>query len=288
MLQQPGKISAESGLSEETANELRSLLRSSAGITLSPEKDGLLRMRLQRRCRELGLPSIESYHRHLVRDTSGEELRQFVEAMTIHTTSFFRERGHYTWLVEHGLDKLSTEGAGTKRPLVVWSAACSSGQEAYSAAIALALAADRRRDLTFRIIGTDISRKVLGKAQAAIYSREEISGLSPEICRRFLLRAKPGREECYRIVPELREMTTWRQGNLTDPRRGMDFTADVAFIRNVLIYFDEPTVARAIDTVIDRVRLGGVIFAGHSEVLRDPKGRLTLLAPSIYLKERNQ
>jgi chemotaxis protein methyltransferase CheR len=208
--------------------------------------------------------------------------------MTIHTTGFFRETAHFDWLSREGVAHLAGTGAGRERPLVVWSAACSTGQEAYSCAMTLASVAGPAGPLSYRLIGTDLSRRVLARATLGIYSREEIGDIPEAMRRRFLLRGRRGEADRFRIVPELRARTEWRYCNLAAAGPGMPRGVDLVFLRNVLIYFDPPTRARVVAAAIDCLRPGGVILSGHSEPLRDPAGRLRALAPSIYLKEPSQ
>lgn len=269
-------------LRQEDLGDLIALARRAAGIQLTERKTDFLASRLSRRVVALGLPDFGAYRRVLREDA--DEVTRFVEALTTHTTSFFREDAQYRWLAETGLPELYAEGVGRDRELVFWSAACSTGQEAYSALIVAQQAREQRlHGLRVRAIGTDLSRPVLHRAATAVYSRDEAASMPIELRRRFLLSSRSGDGRC-RIVPELRALATWRQANLTSGRDFEGIAADVVFIRNVLIYFDQETQNRVLDNVIRRLRPGGFLMTGHTEASHARRGELKPLRPSIYRK----
>ena len=265
---------------------LANLLHSSCGIIVPREKHSLLRQRAGARCTKLGLPDLTAYHKLLISTEGRQELERFLESMTVNTTSFFREMPHYDWLRETGIGMREADGAGRSYPLTVWSAACSTGQEAYSTAITIQLAGDRLGALRHKIIGTDLSRHVLRRAELGVYVQEEITGLAEPLRHRFLLRSRDDQPPRYRVVPELRKVTEWRYCNLLEPRSAAPDKVDIAFLRNVLIYFDPSTREAVTNMLISRLRLGGILLSGHSEPVRDPAGRLKSHGPSIYVKER--
>lgn len=264
---------------------LNAIAARQCGIVLGDDKAEFLRSRLSKYIAERGFGSFAEYRQYLERSTDDADRRQFIEMITTHTTNFFREEGHYTWLKEEGFRLLWEQGAGRSNDLVVWSAACSTGQELYSAMMtAQATAQDDMRTMRFAGVGTDIARPVLKQAKDAVYSHDEIQGIPQDYRRTCLLSAKTGIPR-YRIVPELRAKTEWKRGNLSDANDFDGLKADVAFIRNVLIYF-EPDVQRSvIRTILSRLRPGGFLITGHAEAgaVRDEK--LTTIRPSIYRKD---
>ncbi|MBM9593602.1 CheR family methyltransferase [Roseitranquillus sediminis] len=283
MTEHPGQLfAAGPRLRPEEVPALTAVALRDAGINLHGGKIEFLQARLSRRVTAHGLESFTDYARLLERDAA--ERREFVEALTTHTTSFFREGAQYRWLEITGLAALEQARQHHRGDLVIWSAACSTGPEGWSA---LMVTERARRMQTmqrrFRLIGTDISRRVLKTAADAVYPAAEVAGVPVEMRRLFLLSSRSGDARC-RIVPELRTLAQWRQANLVEGT-GLDgIEADIAFLRNVLIYFDAPTQAAVIDRVVRRLRPGGYLFTGHTETaFRHPE--LTPLGPSIYRKD---
>lgn len=266
----------------EDAQQLVALARSVVGITIDSRKTDFLMGRLGRRLTARGLTDYGSYCR-LVRSDAAERAA-FGEALTTHTTSFFRESAQYDWLLEEGLAELEAAGRGQPRPLVIWSAACSTGQEGYSALMVAHQACERGlRGLSPRLVGTDVSRPVLRQAARALYRRQEIEGIPAELRRRFLLSSRKD-DDLFRVAPELRGQASWRQANLATGE-GLDgIAADAVFLRNVLIYFDEEMRARVIANVLRRLRPGGFLLLGHTEASLGRDGALELVRPSIYRK----
>ncbi|MDE4133896.1 chemotaxis protein CheR [Phaeobacter sp. QD34_3] len=276
---------------EPSADQCRILVErafAASGVKINPGKTEFIHLRVSRRLNALGLDGYDAYMDLLDADTAGSELRCLVEALTTHTTSFFRERHQYDWLVREGLERIGERGAGFERPLTVWSAACSTGAELWSAAMVLEDAARSPGGLRkYQLIGTDISRPVLKKAKGATYSAIEIEGVAPAQRQRYLMRSRTAtdleRRPYYRIVPELRERATFEWANLSNLVGVRDFGADIAFLRNVLIYFPEDVQERVLSAVVGRLRPGGILFTGHAEAV-SPRAGLRSIGPSIYEK----
>lgn len=258
------------------------LARSVTGISLDETRTDFLTGRLGRRLAANGLTDYGDYCRLLKSDMS--ERVAFGEALTTHTTSFFREKAQYDWLLEEGLPEFVGTGRTKGRDTVFWSAACSTGQEGYSALMTAHMARDQgHRSIEPRLIGTDLSRPVVRRAETAVYSRAETDNIPADLRPRFLLSSKKA-ADVHRIVPELRAQSTWKNANLATGQ-GLDgIAADVVFLRNVLIYFDAETRQRVIDNVYRRLRLGGFLMTGHTEASHARREGLELVRPSIYRK----
>jgi chemotaxis protein methyltransferase CheR len=259
-----------------------------AGVQIDPRNQDFFQLRVSRRLRMLGMDNFDDYMSLLESDGTGNETRCLTEALTTHTTSFFRECHQYEWLQREGLQRLSGSGAGFDRPLVGWSAACSTDAELWSAAMILEDAARARGGLRkYQLIGTDISRPVLKKAAGATYKEIEIDGLGDAHRCRYLMRSTTAtdleKRPYYRIVPELRQHAEFKWANLSNLSGFQDCAADVVFLRNVLIYFSEEVQQRALNGVIDRMRQGGILMTGHAEVV-SPRPSLRMIRPSIYEK----
>lgn len=265
-----------------TVEAIVALLQREAGIEVGTDRLEFIRARLRPRLVALGLEDASSYLK-IVREDAHERHR-LVEALTTHTTSFFREAMQYGWLAEEGVERLLGAGAGHDRPLTVWSAACSTGQEGYSALMVLEDArAAGRLSVDARLIGTDISAPILTRAARAIYSEEECRDLPTAVRRRYFMASRNG-DGRSRLVPELRKKATWRRCSLTADATLGGIAADVAFLRNVLIYFGADTRTQVVDAVVRRLRPGGFLLCGQSEAgaVRHPE--LAREAPSIFRK----
>lgn len=276
-------------LAPEQSREIVSIAHLLSGLALDPNKTDFLELRLTPRLLELGLNGFEEYIRLVRSDLTCNEGRRFVESLTTHTTSFFREAYQYEWLENEGLDYLASTRSPNSGPLTVWSAAASTGAELWSAGMLLAEAATRNRAdfSSFALIGTDISDKILRRANAAVYTMDEISGISERRRVRFLSQSKSNWDNnarpLTRIVPDLRRHAEFICCNLADLKGVRSFVADLIFLRNVLIYFKDEEQKKIISAVLSRLRKGGVLLTGHTESLSSHTG-LELIRPSIYKK----
>ncbi|MEL6198499.1 MAG: CheR family methyltransferase [Pseudomonadota bacterium] len=271
------------------ARSIMDIARDVSGVALNPGRLDFLRGRLSPRLSALGCPDFPSYLRILMAEDGAGERQHLAEALATHTTSFFRERRHYDWLEAEGLPRLIAAGAGREREMVVWSAACSTGAELWSAAMVIH-AQSRAEDggLRWQGIGSDISARVLNRARSAVFSPEEIDGIPEMLRQRYLMRSRttaPGAKQIrYRIVPELRERCRLLHLNLLALDTAPAFEADIVFLRNVLIYFgaaDQLAVAAA---VARRLRPGGFLLTGHAETLRRLVPGLVPVSTAIYQK----
>jgi len=262
------------------ASRIVALARDIVGITINEAKTDFLTGRLRKRLDANGLQSYADYCELLKKHAA--ERQYFSEALTTHTTSFFRESVQYDWLRDTGFPAMAERvGHGE---LTIWSAACSTGQEGYSALMVANDGRDRGSwRFNARLIGTDVSRPVLKRAEAGVYTRQDIEGIPPQIRQSALLSSKTSKD-VFRIAPELRERATWRRANLATGE-GLDgIRADVVFLRNVLIYFDEATRAAVIRNILNGMKPDGVLLTGHTEALHDRPDGLELIKPSTYRK----
>jgi chemotaxis protein methyltransferase CheR len=246
------------------------------GISLNESKQNMVYNRLVKRVRALHLPSFDAYL-GMLDDAQHPEWQQFVNALTTNLSHFFREEYHFPILVEHA--KTIAAAAG-RRPVRVWSAAASTGEEPYSIAIALCEAFGSLQPPA-TILATDIDTGVLESAQRGVYPLEKVEQVSPERLKRYFLRGTGSREGFARVRPEVASLVEYRQLNLTDSRwefgemrgemRGAARGAasrppfDAVFCRNVMIYFDKPTQREVLERIAAVLAPDGLLFAGHSE-----------------------
>jgi chemotaxis protein methyltransferase CheR len=264
-------------LADNTYRELASLMHSAVGLSFADSKKALVSSRLATRIQRLGMASYEAYLDLISRPDDGGEFQVAVDLLTTNETYFFREPAHFALLE----DELAARRPG---PLSVWSAASSFGDEAYSVAMLLAdMQTQGRIGGDWRILGTDISDRVLRSATEAIYPQDRLRQVSPERMRRHCLRGEGDAEGLVQIQPRLRERVSFGQMNLC---REIDVPGpfDVIFLRNVLIYFDVDTKVDVVDRVLKHLRPGGLFFIGTAEGRVPCKTPLQTIAPGAFRK----
>jgi chemotaxis protein methyltransferase CheR len=273
-------------LSTKEFRVLGEFIQREAGIKMPPVKQTMLQARLQKRLRSLGLKSFSEYREYLFSpDGLRHEMRNMLDAVTTNKTDFFREPTHFTYLTDVLLPGLAqTQRAGYRRPLMTWSAGCSSGEEPYTLAMVLSEFAERTEGFTFRILATDVSSRVLESARTAIYKEQRAEPVPEELKRKYLLRSRDRAQGLVRVVPDLRRLVNFRHLNFMDDTYEMDDSMDIIFCRNVMIYFDRPTQERLIRALCKHLVPGGYVFIGHSETLNGLNVPLLQEAPTIYRK----
>ncbi|MCU0623179.1 MAG: protein-glutamate O-methyltransferase [Gemmatimonadaceae bacterium] len=251
---------------------ISALVTERAGIQLPPGKEGLVRSRLARRLRALGLTDFKVYVERVTTGGDTAELTQLLDAISTNKTSWWREEAHF--------DLLAAEVAALpprKQPYTVWSAGCSSGEEPYTLGIVLSEVLGGPDKA--RILATDLSTKVLEKAKAGTYAADELDGVSPARRQQWF---QP-RGGAFTVVPALRRMVSFAHLNLMGPWP-MQGPFDAIFCRNVMIYFDKPTQGRLVERYRALLRPGGLLCIGHSESLTGLAHGYQYVAPAVYRK----
>ena len=233
--------------------------------------------RLAPRLRQLGLASYAGY---IDRISGGdeEEAQVMVDCLTTNETYFFREPKHFAFIRDH-LDQVSPPG----QTLRAWSAASSSGEEAYSLAMLLA---HERGFSGWEILGTDISRRVLEAAGRGLYSMERTQNIPNNYLKQFCLKGKGVQQGRMLIDRRLRATISFRHVNLNQALPDIG-SFRLVMLRNVLIYFDRATKAEVVARVVDRLDPGGILIIGQAETLHGLQCGLRMLQPSIYEKSRS-
>jgi chemotaxis protein methyltransferase CheR len=246
-----------------------------AGITMADAKKALVTGRLTKRLAVHGLDSFGAYFKMLKSGLHPDEVQMAVDLLTTNETYFFREIKHFEFLRTQALAARSRP-----QPFRVWSAASSSGEEAYSVAMVLA---DCMQTTPWEILGTDISTRVLDGARRALYSMERGRHIPPDYLRRFCRKGTGSYEGQLLVDRGLRSKVTFRQVNLNAalPELGQ---FDIVFLRNVMIYFNNETKREVVARVISTIKPGGYFCVGHSESLNDITQAVKLVAPAIYRK----
>ena len=248
-----------------------------AGITLSDAKKVLLTGRLSKRLTALGISNYTQYFKYVTDVLHADELQHMVDLLTTNETYFFREPQHFDFLKQ--IIPVSLKQGQTYR---VWSAAASTGAEAYT--IAMILADKMGVDGSWEVLGTDISNSVLEKARRGQYRMAETEKIPLEYLKKYCLKGKGSQEGTFLIDRKLRQHVSFEQMNLNadNIKRGRDF--DVIFLRNVLIYFDVPTKQHVVSNLIPSLKHAGYFIVGHSESLNGITEALSLEKATIYRK----
>lgn len=249
-------------LSDADADFIRAFVRERAAIVLDASKGYLIETRLAPLAKVRGAAGVGDLVAQLrVAPCVGDLDADVVDALTTNETSWFRDRHPFEVLRSDILPPLLEARTG-RRQLVVWSAACSSGQEAYSIAMVLRTHFPALARWRVRIVGFDLSRAMVARAQAATYSQLEVNrGLPAEMLARHLERDGTR----FRVVPELRAMCDFHERNLVGTSLAGLPTPDVVFLRNVLIYFDHATKRAIVDAVAERLAPDGALLLGAAE-----------------------
>jgi chemotaxis protein methyltransferase CheR len=252
------------------------------GICLSQSKKTMVESRLAKRVRALGLASVSEYCNFLF----SEEGQQFesvhlFDVVTTNKTDFFREPGHFEYLVKNVVDSLMVN-RHTRTPLRVWSAGCSSGEEPYTLAMVLEAHSASGLKYNYEIFASDICTKVLALAKRGVYPHDQILPVPMDMRRKFLLKNKNREKPLVRVAPGLQDKVTFFRLNLMDDHFKLPHKMDVIFCRNVIIYFDDQTQEQLIRKFCDCLHAGGFLFLGHSESLHGFDLPLKQVAPTVY------
>ncbi|CAG1011223.1 Chemotaxis protein methyltransferase [Burkholderiales bacterium] len=253
---------------------VKTLIYQHAGISLTEAKQEMVYSRLARRLRALGHSGFDAYLDQLERNPRSPEWQSFVNALTTNLTSFFREAHHFPLLVEQA-------ARNGRRPMVVWSAACSTGEEPYSIAMAL-VEHFGGFDAPVKVLATDIDTNVLATAREGVYREDALASVHAERLRRFFLKGKDGNTGFARIREELKALVDFRALNLLAPSWPLRAPLDAIFCRNVLIYFDKDTQYRVLQRFAPLLRSDGLLFIGHSESLFHAGDLFRLRGKTVY------
>jgi chemotaxis protein methyltransferase CheR len=261
---------------------IRSLVYERSRITLDHSKRELVAARVGRRLREHNLASVTDYCQMLRDPEHDEERARLIDAISTNHTAFFREIAHFDFIIRRIAPEVRARGR--PRPGAqyrAWSAACSSGEEAYSIAMTLAAhLADTAWN--WRVEATDISRPMLEIAAAAIYPQGAVRPVTPPWAQRYFLRGVGPQTGNWRVRPSIRDGVCFRQLNLLAGPPPFAEPFDLIFCRNVMIYFDAPTQEQLLLELAEKLVPGGYLMIGHSESLPKLKRALERIQPSVY------
>jgi chemotaxis protein methyltransferase CheR len=265
-----------------TTSELRKitgLIYAKSGIALKDAKRALVAARLQKRVRQGGFGSFAAYLNHVERDRSGAELTAMLDAITTNHTRFYREPAHFRYLASHVLPPLISRSAAL--PIAGWTAACATGEEAYSIATTLLdhIAPGHHRRI--RLLASDLSTEAVREARRGVYPLERVAVVRHRTLRRYFERGLGPEEGLARVHRSVRHLIEFRHLNLIEvDHLGRMF--DFIFCRNVMIYFNRESRQRVVSMLERHLAPDGYLFVSHSESLSETDHRLRWCAPGIY------
>ncbi len=266
--QEPRMVEGEFAMTETDFRKIAAMLHGDAGIALPEAKATLVYSRLAKRLRALGLTTFKDYCALVASADGLDERQKMLASLTTNVTRFFREPHHYDHLrsdVLPGLIQRARAGGRVR----IWSAGCSTGQEAYSCAMTILQAAPDAGQLNLKILATDIDPNVVAEGRAGVYRDSLMDGVPADQKGKAFDRVDGG----WQASEALRNLVTFRELNLIGdwPMKG---GFDVIFCRNVAIYFEEETQSRIWSRFAPLLPKGGVLYIGHSERVSGPATNL--------------
>jgi len=257
------------------------LIYREAGIWLSEAKTSLLTGRLSRRLRALDLKDFAEYYNRVV--VNEEERWCMLDAITTNETHFFREPGHFHFLEQEVFPAWQQPAASRRqhRTIRVWSAGCSTGQEAYSLAMVLVDRFPPSMGWSIEIFASDISRRALAVAEEGVWDAKKAHEIPPYYLRNYTLKGLGENRGKIKAAPAIR-VVRFQRLNLNDNVYPGIGTFNLIFCRNVLIYFDLESRKRVIERLLNHLAPEGYLFLGHAETLNSICTGLRCAGPTVY------
>jgi chemotaxis protein methyltransferase CheR len=247
-----------------------------AGIVLKRHKKQMVRSRVSRRLSARNMGDFARYLDLLDDPKESEELTAFVNALTTNLTSFFREAHHFNHLADSVFPRLINQ----QNPIRIWSAGCSSGEEAVSIVLVAQSLLRDRGPFDFKVLATDIDTSILARASTGRYPRDRAKETLDRFQSGF---TKVSEEGMLQVAPGVLSSIRYLPLNLLGPWP-MQRPFDAIFCRNVLIYFDSSTKKTLVDRFVAQLRVGGMLYLGHSEALLANHPNLRAEAHTAYRK----
>ncbi len=252
-------------LSDYEFASIASLLHDAAGLTFDESRRDSLTFSVAERMSITGAPDVAAYLAILIDPDGASERQSLIDEVTIPETHFFRNPPQVRALRTYVLPELLRQAAAGRR-LRIWSAGCSTGEEAYTVAILIRELLPPNADWDVKVIATDVSKRALATASAAHYAERSFVMTDPlDLARWFVLDTETG---SWVVRDEVRELVEFRHHNLVTDQPPFELDqADLILCRNVTIYFDRETTRRLMKRLHNRLRDGGYLFLGHAETL---------------------
>lgn len=247
------------------------------GIKLPDVKKSMLESRLNKKVKSLSMNSYSQFLDHIFSEQGRQgDLFDVIDLITTNKTDFFREAAHFQFLTSTFLPSYSNQN------LKIWSAGCSTGEEPYTLIMALEEYRKRNATLSYSLLASDISMRVIQSAYNGIYTMDKLTTIPLEMKKTYFLRSKVN-PDITRIKPQYRNKINFKRINLMDNSFGISkVDLDIIFCRNVIIYFDKPTQEKVIRKFCTYLKPGGLLFLGHSESIMGMNLPLKQLQPTTY------
>jgi chemotaxis protein methyltransferase CheR len=264
-------------LNDHEFNDIVTFVKTNYGINLEKKKQ-LVESRLQSVLLEKGFANFTDYF-ELIKRNDSAEITAMLNKLTTNHTYFLREPAHFDFLKNVFLPK--QEKTNLKKDIRIWSAGCSSGEEAFTTImVMMEYFGMQKSSWDFRILGTDISSKAMQAAQNGLYSTESLKNIPQGWQKKYFTRKQ---DDFFELNKEVRDQVTFRTLNLME-KFSFKQPFDLIFCRNVMIYFDQPTKNALINKFYDVLKPGGYLFIGHSETVQRDSSKFLYIEPSIYQK----
>ena len=270
-------------LSEAEFKRIQTFMLESLGIKLSPIKIVMVNSRLIKRLKSTGITNFKDYLDYAMSPEGKKsgEYECMIDELTTHKTEFFREPEHFNFLRDKILPNVKSDRFDQFK---IWSAGCSTGEEAYTMAMTLSEFQLVNTGFDYIIYATDISNASVMKAFRAIYNKETIRSVNQNLVKKYFLAGKDDNENKIRVVKNLREKVHFSILNLVDDYFFQNNSLDVVFCRNTLIYFDDQSKREVVRKLIEKVKPGGYFFVGLSETVTQYSTAIKQVSPSVYVK----
>lgn len=280
-IQRPGVEHGTYRITDQEFGLLRALVQNETGIQLPDAKRALLVARLARRLRELRLDSFSAYYRRITREGDEAERVRMIDLIATNETRFFREPQQFDFLEQRLIPAWCAEADAGLRPraLRVWSAACSSGEEPFSVAMALLA---RLSAWQLGILATDLSTRALERARKAVWPIEKSREIPERHLKAFMLRGVGANQGTMKAGKQLLGLVRFARLNLHDDAFVVGGPFDLILCRNVLIYFSREGRQRVVRRLLGQLAPDGYLFLGHAETLHGFDDGLHPCGPSIY------
>jgi len=260
-------------LTDKEFSKFQQFMMAEAGVSLPAGKQSLVAGRLMKRLRYYGLKNFNDYLLLIDGRGNEQERQETIDLLTTHETYFFREDAHFNFLSE------VVSASFTNKPLRIWSAACSTGQEPYS--ISMILSEFKREASSWELLASDISESSLAEAKRGIYLDKQMQSLPNTYLKKYCLKGVRSQEGKYTVTKALRNKIDFRKINLNEGFSKVG-RFDFIFLRNVMIYFDLETKRKIVKKLVKQLNPGGYLLVGHSETLNSVNSDISYVRPSIY------
>ncbi|AHH13544.1 protein-glutamate O-methyltransferase [Borrelia nietonii YOR] len=268
-------------INQEELSKLTKIIYNNFGINLTEKKKLLIESRLSSIIKAKNLNSFTEYINYLENQKNQISLIELVDKISTNHTYFFREPNHFEFLENKLLPKMLKQMAQSEEEIRIWSAGCSSGEEAYTIAMILNEYIDNNKiHCKVKILATDISITVLNEAKRGIYPEDRVKTLPKHLKSKYLNKLTSNKFEVKDI---LKKRIQFKKLNLMNEFFPFKKKFDLIFCRNVMIYFDEKTRNKLAEKFNQHLKDDSYLFIGHSETIRGNKN-LEYIMPATYKK----